>query len=152
MKFLLVSDSHGNDQILRDLVEQYPNMDYYLHAGDSQSSSMAIYPFDSVEGNCDFYNFDRCRRINTPRGYLFMKHFPNMSNKEKEGVSIFVYGHTHRYKVFVEDGIINICPGSLSRPRDDSNGSYAILEVNEDKIKVVIIDIETKNILECMEL
>ena len=152
MKILVVSDSHGNDGILVDLYEQYPKMDLYLHAGDSQSSTMAIYPFDSVQGNCDYYDFDRCRRVITPQGYLFMKHYPSLNAKEKEGVKIFIHGHTHRNTLYIEDGIITLCPGSLSHPRDGTLGSYATIEINEEKIEINIIELETKTILKRMKL
>ena len=147
MKILVVSDSHGNDEILKDLCNQYPKMDYYLHAGDSQSSMMAIYPFDSVEGNCDYYSFDRCRKIYTPTGYLFMKHYPVLNSKEKEGIKFFIHGHTHRYALYKSDNIITICPGSVTHPRDGTIGSYAIMDINEEETTITIYELETKNIL-----
>ena len=153
MKILVVADSHGNDEILQDLYSQYPTMDYYLHAGDSQSSSMVIYPFDSVLGNCDYYDFDRCRRIPTPKGYLFMKHFPGISDKEKEGVSIFIHGHTHRNSLSVDkDGLITLCPGSITLPRDGTIGTYAIISIDSEHIEIQIIEAGTKNILKKMKL
>lgn len=152
MKILVVSDSHGNDNVLMDLYTQYPNMDYYLHAGDSQSSSMAIYPFDSVLGNCDFYDFDERRKIYTPQGYLLMKHHPLIWGKEKEDIKFFIHGHTHKYELRKENDLIILCPGSLSRPRDGTDGSYAIMEINEDKSVITIYELETKNILIRMEL
>ena len=152
MKILVVSDSHGNDQILRDLYKEYPKMDYYLHAGDSQSSPMAIYPFDSVQGNCDFYDFDTRRKIYTPMGYLLMKHYPSVSRSEIEDVKFFVHGHTHHQEIRQEKDLITICPGSLSHPRDGSLGSYAILEIEKDKATIKIIEIETKHIQNIIEI
>ena len=152
MKILVVSDSHGNDGILMDLYNQYPKMDYYLHAGDSQSSSMAIYPFDSILGNCDYYDFDRCRKIYTPMGYLFMKHYPNITDKEKEGVKFFIHGHTHRFSLYKEKDLICLCPGSVTHPRDGSLGSYAIIEISESKAEITIYELETKNILTKMKI
>ena len=147
MNILIVSDSHGNDQKLQSLYKQYPNMDLYLHAGDSQSMSAAILPFDSIRGNCDYYDFDAKRLIYTPRGYLLMKHFPNLSAKEMKDIKFFIHGHTHRYKIETQGDVLIICPGSISYPRDDSLGSYAILKIEEDKVEVTIYELETKNIL-----
>ena len=152
MKILVVSDSHGNDGLLMDLYHQYPNMDLYLHAGDSQSSSMAIYPFDSVEGNCDFYNFDLRRKIYTPKGYLLMKHYPSISDKEKEGVFLFIHGHTHKYELSEKNGLITLCPGALSRPRDGTDGSYAIIDINDVESTIIIYALDTKNILIRMKI
>ena len=152
MKFLVVSDSHGNDEILQELYSQYPNMDYYLHAGDSQSSSMVIYPFDSVLGNCDYYDFDRCRRIKTPLGDVFMKHFPTLRSDEAKDVRFFIYGHTHRYKLEEEDGIIYICPGSVSLPRDGTLGTYIIIDINEEEAVIEVYELGSKNVLSSLKV
>lgn len=147
MNILLVSDSHGNDSKLVSLYKQYPNMDLYLHAGDSQSMSVAILPFESIRGNCDYYDFDSKRLISTPQGYLLMKHYPNLTLSESKNIKIFVHGHTHRHKIEMEGDILVICPGSISYPRDDTLGSYAILKIDEKNIEVTIYELETKNIL-----
>ncbi len=147
MKILIVSDSHGNDEILRELYKMYPNMDYYLHAGDSQSSLMAIYPFDSVLGNCDFYDFDLVRKISTPKGYLLMRHYPKYSKEEIKDVKFFIHGHTHVARVIKENELYVICPGSVSLPRDGTNGTYMIIEINENNSTITTFDVETKNIL-----
>lgn len=152
MKILVVSDTHGNDSILFDLYKQYPNMDYYLHAGDSQSSSMAIYPYDSILGNCDFYYFDRLRKIYTPKGYILMKHFPTINSKEMEDVKFFIHGHTHRYELKEENGLIIICPGSPTLPRDGTNGTYVIMDINDKYAEITVIELETKNILTSLKI
>ena len=79
MKILLVSDSHGDERILKELVTAYPNMDYYLHAGDSGLDRDTLYPFESVRGNTDYYPFDDLLRIYTPMGYLLIKHKPGFT-------------------------------------------------------------------------
>ena len=152
MKILVVSDSHGNNAILQRLVKQYPNMDYYLHAGDSQSDLMSIYPFDSVLGNCDYYSFDFKRKIYTPMGYLLMKHYPIVSKEETEDVKFFIHGHTHKNELREEKDLITICPGALTHPRDGTLGSYALLDIEEKKATIKIIELETKTILNIIEI
>ena len=147
MKFLIVSDSHGDDKAVLDLYKAYPKMDYYLHAGDSQSHPSALLPFDVIRGNCDYIDFDDRRLIHTPQGDLLMKHYPNISIEESRKFKFFIHGHTHRYEIKDNNGLIVICPGSISFPRDDSIGSYAILEVTDSKINITIYELETKNIL-----
>lgn len=147
MKILIVSDSHGDDEVLKELCKLYPKMDYYLHAGDSQSSPMAIYPFDSVLGNCDFYDFDLVRKIYTPKGYLLMRHYPKYNKEEIKDVKFFVHGHTHVARVIKENNLYAICPGSVSLPRDGTNGTYMIIDINENDSTLTTYDVETKNIL-----
>jgi len=147
MKYLIVSDSHRNDEILSSLYKEYPDCDVYIHAGDSCSDMYSIYPFDSVLGNCDFYSFPERKHLTSEVGNILIKHHPGLSSKEKENTRIFIHGHTHCYKVKEEDGILIINPGSVTHPRDGSNGSFAILRIENGCIYVDVIDVFSKNIL-----
>lgn len=55
MRILLVSDTHGNNDAVALLAKKYPDMDIYLHLGDSESDEYSLMPFRSVMGNRDFY-------------------------------------------------------------------------------------------------
>lgn len=140
MQILLVSDTHGNNEALDYLVKQYPNVDLYLHLGDSESDEYSIYPFRSVRGNCDhFGDFPDYLVIPTPLGNLFAQHKPNPNPDllRKYDVKIFVYGHTHMRKYIDELGIISINPGAISFARDRYDYSYAILNIDKEKCEVI---------------
>ena len=147
MKILLVSDSHGNEELLKQLVRQYPKMDYYLHAGDSGLDRDSLYPFESVRGNTDYYPFDELIRINTSMGYLLIKHKPWFTNEQIKDNHFLINGHTHEYRIYSEGEKTFLNPGSLTLPRDGSNGTYMIIEIENDKASIIIYDIETKNVL-----
>lgn len=147
MKILIVSDTHRDDQALKDLYRDYPKFDLYLHAGDSCSDMYNIYPFDSVQGNCDYFPFDEKRFVRTSAGNILMRHHPFLRPDEREQIRIFIHGHTHIYKVEDKDGLLIINPGSLTRPRDKSHGSFAILDIEDNAICVDVIDVFTKSIL-----
>ena len=147
MKILLVSDSHGNEKLLKELVNSYPNMDYYLHAGDSGLDRDTLYPFESVRGNTDYYPFDELLRIYTPIGYLLIKHKPGFSKEQIRDNKILINGHTHQHQFYVEGDKIFLNPGSLTLPRDGTNGTYAIISVKKESNSIIIYDIETKTIL-----
>ena len=147
MKYLVVSDAHGNVELMQELVKENPGVEGYLDAGDSMSDSYSIQPFRSVKGNCDYFPFDEKALIRNRGGNIFMRHLPYISLAESQDVKVFIHGHTHRYKIEQKDNFIILCPGALSRPRDDSNGSYAILTIEEGKINIDIIDVFTKKIL-----
>lgn len=150
MKILLVSDSHGNNEALDLLVATYPNMDLYLHAGDSESDEYSIYPFRSVKGNCDYFgDFLDHLVIPTPIGNMFVQHrpIPNSDLLREHKVKIFVYGHTHVRKLDKSNDIIVINPGAISFARDRFDGSYAILDITEKNVDVkfyVLTDIISK--------
>ena len=139
MKILLVSDSHGNSEALDKLLEIYPNMDAYLHAGDLEADEQSIHPFDCVKGNCDhFSRLPERRIIHTPYGALLMQHLPYLPTDivKKYNIKIFCYGHTHRRKFELIDGIYWINPGAISYPRDGNDLSYAIVEITSSSINV----------------
>ena len=147
MKILVVSDSHGDEKILKELVNTYPNMDYYLHAGDSGLDRDSLYPFESVKGNTDYYPFDELIRIYTPMGYLLMKHKPSFTNEQIKDNKFLVNGHTHQYKFYIEGDKVFLNPGSTTLPRDNTNGTFMIMDINEGSSSIIIYDIETKDIL-----
>ena len=139
MKILLVSDTHGNNVTLDALVKKYPNMDLYLHCGDSESDEYSIYPFRSVKGNCDYFgDFNDYLIIPTPFGNMFVQHKPNPNPTllKENGIRIFCYGHTHRRQFENHLGIIVINPGAISFARDKYDYSYAILNIEPDKVDV----------------
>lgn len=139
MKILLVSDSHGNNEALNLLLKRYPNMDLYLHCGDSESDEYSIYPFRSVMGNCDYaWDYPEYLVIPTPYGNMFVQHKPHPNSEllRANNIKIFAYGHTHVRKYVNESGIICINPGSISFARDKYDGSYAILDISTDEVKV----------------
>ena len=143
----MVSDSHGDEKILKELVNIYPNMDYYLHAGDSGLDRDTLYPFESVKGNTDYYPFDELIRIYTPIGYLLMKHKPYFTNEQIKDNKFLVNGHTHQYKFYIEGDKVFLNPGSTTLPRDNTNGTFMIMDINEGSSSIIIYDIETKDIL-----
>ena len=152
MKILVVSDSHHHDEILKELVKLYPNMDLYLHAGDSESDSYSLYPFVSIRGNCDYFSFDEKRLFKTEFGNILIKHFPYLYKNEKDDLFIFIHGHTHHYEVHKEDNYTILNPGSIAFPRDNSHGTYAIISLEKDKKYIDVIDIFSKNILTHYEI
>ena len=139
MKILLVSDSHGDYESLETLYKQYPNMDLYLHAGDSEQDEWSIKPFISVRGNCDrYYDFQNYLVIPSPYGNIYVQHTPYISKSviNEHNAKIVIHGHTHIRRNEKVNGIIFINSGALSYARDKYDGSYAILNINKNNVEV----------------
>ena len=139
MKILLVSDSHGDYTALDRLAKAYPNMDLYLHAGDSEQDEWSIKPFISVRGNCDhYYDFPNYLVIPSPYGNIYVQHTPFVSpsliNEHK--AKIVIHGHTHTRRNEMKNGILYINPGALSFARDKYSGSYAIIDLDANHVDV----------------
>lgn len=139
MKILLVSDSHNDYASLDRLVASYPNMDLYLHAGDSEQDEWSIKPFISVRGNCDhYYDFPEYLIIPSPYGNILVQHTPYISKEllNKHNVKIVIHGHTHTRRNENKNGILYVNPGALNYARDKFDGSYAILDIETNSVDI----------------
>ena len=139
MKILLVSDSHSDYASLDRLYQMYPKMDLYLHAGDSEQDEWSLKPFISVRGNCDhYYDFPNFLVIPSPMGNIYVQHTPYVSKSviNEHNAKIVIHGHTHRRRKETIGGILFINPGAISYARDQYDGSYAILTIENNKIEV----------------
>ena len=139
MKILLVSDSHNDYSSLDLLAKKYPDMDLFLHAGDSEQDEWSIKPFISVRGNCDhYYDFPNFLVIPSPSGNIYVQHTPYVSKSviNEHKAKIVIHGHTHTRRNELINGILFVNPGAISYARDKYDGSYAILEIEDNKIEV----------------
>ena len=55
MKVIVVSDSHGRDDLLYDLQERYPDAGAFLHCGDVEAPAEDFPGYLIVQGNNDYY-------------------------------------------------------------------------------------------------
>ena len=139
MKILLVSDSHSDYESLDRLAKMYPEMDLYLHAGDSEQDEFSIKPFISVRGNCDhYYDFPNYLVIPSPYGNVYVQHLPFISKSviSEHNAKIVIHGHTHARKKEIKNGILFINPGAISYARDQYDGSYAIINIDSNNVEV----------------
>ena len=145
MNFLVLSDTHGNDYLLRRVLAANTAVDGVLFLGDGLdeleelSLTPGIPPIFAVRGNCDS-DFSPLRRpreeelLLTFAGHrLLLLHGHTVSVKLSEGglaararalaADIVLYGHTHipkeSYRPAREGGPLWLFnPGSLGRPHD----------------------------------
>ena len=139
MKILIISDTHGHNDIVDELYRIHPNMDLYLHAGDSEQDEFSIKPFISVRGNCDhYYDFPNYLVIPSPFGNIYVQHTPYISKSviSEHKAKIVIHGHTHTRRNERVNGILFINSGGLSFARDRYEGSYAILNIDEKSVEV----------------
>lgn len=159
MKILIVSDSHGNHELVRRAIAQEAPIDMLIHAGDVEGDLERVlgpkreYEIRAVAGNMDWSNTlenELCFPVGNHVVYLTHGHrlgvhggTKRLRQKAKEkGADIAIYGHIHRpvYEGGEEDGITVINPGSIAKPRQEGwKKSYAVMTVREDgSFKVMI--------------
>ena len=137
MKIVVISDNHGDKDVIERIVNIHKDADLYLHCGDSQMFDYEIYPFISVKGNNDFgKNYPMELYFDTPCGKLYMCHgnfifgiTPQLVDSKK--CKIFLYGHVHRKRHQIFNNIHVVCPGSTSYPRGGEEPSYLVIEFDD---------------------
>lgn len=150
MRYLVVSDNHGDRDILVQLVDRYETeVDYMFHCGDSELSidDKLWQHFYVVRGNCDYSaDFKNSRVIETPQDTIYITHghlsnvrfgLTNLFYEAKEAnANIALFGHIHRAVCEVEEGILFVNPGSISQPREPIQiPSFAIIESTESEYR-----------------
>lgn len=153
MRMLVVSDNHGDQQILTDIVAKYASqVDLMVHCGDSELSPVQppMNSFQAVRGNND-YGLDYPQQLSLTTGdeHILVVHgdrdrvnysmTPLRLKGQAAGASIVCYGHTHQLAVSEDDGILFINPGSISLPRGEYaniGGTFAIVSADHRQWQV----------------
>ncbi len=154
MKILIVSDSHGHNEILDDLIRQNKDVDIFLHAGDSEVPPHTLFPFRVVKGNCDYiFDMEEEYIIPSPFGNILLRHKDDRSItylKEKD-IKIYIHGHTHVKECYKKNGICYINPGSIVYARDGES-SYAILTSDEYNCYLAFYEVDTNKFLKAYKI
>ena len=153
MRILVISDTHGVCdrvyEVYRKLTKQNP-VDYIVHCGDYCKDAEEIrmrlgVPVASVRGNCDggFEDTD-FSILETEAGNFLITH-GHMQNVDLSMQNLYykalendcvgaLFGHTHRAVYTQVDDVYLMNPGSLSRPRDGSGGTFGLLITDEEGV------------------
>jgi len=161
MRILIVSDSHFKE--CNEAIALKNPCDILIHCGDSQLNfkhdDLKKYDY-KVRGNCDFDTdfpeevFFECDGI---KFYVVHGHKQNVGysssnilDSSKDAKFIF-HGHTHILSCEELENKVIINPGSVSSSRSNYTETFAILNVENSKYKVEIIDFYSNNIIEVYE-
>ena len=150
MKVLLVSDTHGRNLNLEDVLD-IETPDFLCHMGDLEGSEDYIRlitkcPLAMVSGNNDFWTdlnpevtFElQGFRIFMTHGHYYYVHAGNEQLKSagrRNKADIVLFGHTHRPTLEFDKDIIVANPGSLTYPRQEKRrASYMVLYLEKGKV------------------
>lgn len=147
MKYLVVSDNHGDREVLVDLVNKYRgDVDRMFHCGDSElePNDELWEDFLVVKGNCDYYGeFPETVVEKTIEDIVFMTHghLANIrfelatlgSMAHENNATIALFGHTHEIGCEMREKVLFLNPGSIRLPRGPLQfESYVIIESTPD--------------------
>lgn len=162
LKILVVSDSHGNTELLHSVVSKNRSCDLVVHLGDNTADGTEVmkdFPtvaFLTVSGNCDMFSFSGTantegtftaeeRRIFYTHGHKYNVNFGIdylVAQAKMQKADIALYGHTHVNFAEEKSGVLVINPGSISLPRDSSGGTYCVMEIDGSNVKYEIKEVE----------
>lgn len=147
IKVVIISDSHGNLDNVRKIMEKEQNVHQVIHLGDLIGQEMQLKEIcgceiSFVKGNCDYYADNPvsdvleigANRIFITHGHHYGVNFgiDRLCYAAKENqCNIVMYGHTHVPENSVYGGIIVVNPGSVSQPRQlNHKATYAVMKID----------------------
>lgn len=143
MKIILMSDSHGRNNRIDEILEMHQDADMVLHCGDIECDEFTYPNIRVVRGNNDFYGDfpdKMCLNIGSHRVLMMHSHLCYSRNRNKymsqmakdAGCDTVFYGHTHVACDTIVNGVRLINPGSLYYARDGRPISYCIITGDTD--------------------
>lgn len=151
----LVSDSHGRFECLSRMADTAPDVAAWIHCGDycDDGEDLAIYtgvPVYAVLGNNDYMtrtNDPECRCITVGGIRIVAIHGCQWYGERRwqklvelgrqHQADLVAFGHTHRRFIKTEGDLWIVNPGSIGLPRDNRQGTYAIVSIEDGAIKDV---------------
>ncbi|NJD01155.1 MAG: metallophosphoesterase [Ruminiclostridium sp.] len=152
MKILVLSDTHGDINKAEEAIRNNREVSLIIHLGDyfrdaqKLSALFPEIPIEYIYGNSDFMIDDvpAEKMLEVDGKRIFITHGHRYSVKwdydklyrkaEEMNVDLLLFGHTHVADLIEKGGYCVLNPGSTSNPRDDSNESYAIIEIDNGKV------------------
>ncbi|MFD1671727.1 metallophosphoesterase family protein [Agrilactobacillus yilanensis] len=153
MKYLIVSDNHGDQAILQTLLKTYKTqVDAFIHCGDSELNfkDPMVQEMTIVCGNMDFdaqFPESATLEVGTDRIFVAHGHLWGVNYGLdklyqaglKNQANLIFYGHTHQLACTMDQGRLLLNPGSISQPRGQYaylRGTFAIVTTEAKKIVV----------------
>lgn len=136
----IISDTHG--LLRKEVVSNLTDCNLIIHAGDIGKNDIIyslqqIGKVEFVYGNIDKDNqaLGKIIDINGLKIYIIHNIRDIKDKVNKKDVDIVVYGHSHKSKIYVEDEILYINPGSAGPKRFKIEPTIAKLYIDENVIK-----------------
>lgn len=152
-KILVISDVHGDINILESILNSNNDVDYKIYLGDFQMSKENQKKYSSmfdyvVTGNCDYPGISKNIIYEKIEGKKFMithgHHFGSLIKKidfdqifqeaKNQNVDIILHGHDHIAANEVKNNINRFNPGSTTLPRKSMNRTYGIISINKGEL------------------
>lgn len=151
MKLLLFSDNHRDRESLEKMIENHPKIDRIISLGDSEMKEHELTNLNifGVKGNYPSdprFPKELTLVFSGVKFYLTHGHHHSvkmglrrlLNHAIYNEIDVACFGHTHRPYLQEVDGVILLNPGSLSKYRAGNKNSYAVIELTDKSIDIVI--------------
>lgn len=156
-KILLVSDTHLENEIFKQIIVRHKDCDYFVHCGDSSLSSddPLLQGFIVVHGNHDDdprFDIDRFFKVENKRVLVTHGHYYHVydgydllyQKAVKMKCQLVFHGHTHIPAITTIGEVQFINPGSVMFNRGTYGyGTYAIVKVDNNNAETHFYHHET---------
>lgn len=150
-KYLVVSDSHGNNANLCKALSYFgprgKELEMLIHLGDSQGAlekieALADCKVEAVRGNCDASGLPVAKLISIGNKTALITHGHRYGCKsgtdlmkemaKENGAEIVLFGHTHEPLLQLQGTVKVANPGSISLPRQpDRRPTYLVITIED---------------------
>ncbi|WP_052455890.1 metallophosphoesterase [Bhargavaea cecembensis] len=148
-KIAVLSDTHGDREVIRCFREAEKGADLLIHCGDSefQSGDPALSGFAAVQGNCDppgAFPEHRMLEAGDLRILAVHGHIQGVKSgmlglryeAAERDADLVLFGHTHRFGAVEDAGTLFVNPGSAAKPWPGNPPTYAVIEKEGDQVTV----------------
>ena len=148
MRIGVISDSHGDISLMKRVVKEMGDIDFYIHLGDFVSDAKKVFDsskrFVVVKGNCDLTD-DKEEIVLELGGHTLLATHGHQFNIKygynniyyralERDADIVLFGHTHMPISLWYQGRLFFNPGSITYPRGGSMASYGIIEITDEGV------------------
>ncbi|MCR5054300.1 MAG: metallophosphoesterase [Lachnospiraceae bacterium] len=154
-KIVVVSDSHGHNEYINEVIERERPFNTLVHCGDAERDLDYLeyeyragidFGFVQVRGNCDYYSdLDASRDFKVGFYNIHVEHGHESNVKydlgillrkaKKLGADVVLFGHSHVPEIVEKDGVLLMNPGSVTLPHQEPRlKSYGVLYISDDEL------------------
>lgn len=158
MRILVISDAHGNDALLKKVIEREKECKTIFYLGDGATGAKILSldykdkEFIILKGNNDIGEYPE-EIIKEIAGVKILathghRYFVKYSYDKlyfaalKNDVKLVLFGHTHKKESIYNNGVYLVNPGSLRSPYMYFDYTYAVIDIIDGKIMPIIKKIE----------
>ena len=150
MRIVVMSDSHGRVDRVKQVIEQQSEAELFIFLGDGTKDfhqAMRGVPKEDwcVCGNCDYSSNDEYTILAYVKDILFYCTHGHQWNVKydldqlvneaiRKEAKVVLFGHTHEAYYEYRDGIHILNPGSLRHPRGSLYPTYAVIDIQGKNI------------------